>query len=153
MFTQIALWATVITYTVHLAGHIFDKIAIVPNWHGGTIDEMTRNKAFFQKGHIHTFFGLAHLACFISSLITAILVQGSSGNAGLYAWAAFGLNFATSVWTIIYFVPMNKYFDAGQYDPVVLHTYVKRWTVANHLRFVLLTIALVLAILAFEAYR
>ena len=139
-------------FSFHLAGHIFDKIAVIPNWNSGTIDDMQRNKAFFQKGQIRTFFGLMHLSCFLASLVSMILLWGDENPAHLYAMLAFALNFVASVWSIVYFVPMNKYFEAGEYEAETLKQMVKRWTMANHIRFVLLTIALGLAIAALNGY-
>lgn len=150
--TNFFLLATVIVFSFHLAGHIFDKIAVIPNWNSGSIDDMQRNKAFFQKGQIRTFFGLMHLSCFLVSLVSMILLWGDENPVHLYATLAFALNFVTSIWSIVYFVPMNKYFDAGQYEAETLQQMVKRWTMANHFRFVLLTIALGLAIAALNSY-
>jgi len=153
MVTEITLWATVLLFTIHFGGHIFDKIAIIPNWNSGEIDDMQRNKAFFRKGQIRTFFGWMHLTCFLFSLVAMILLWGHESQAALYSKLAFGLNFASSIWSIVYFVPMNKYFEGQEYEAATLHRLVKRWTMANHLRFVLLLIALGLAIAAFEYYR
>ena len=139
-------------FSFHLAGHIFDKIAVIPNWNSGTIDDMQRNKAFFQKGQIRTFFGLMHLSCFLASLVSMILLWGDENPAHLYAMLAFALNFVASVWSIVYFVPMNKYFEAGEYEAETLKQMVKRWTISNHFRFVLLTIALGLAIAALNNF-
>ncbi|MFM9950659.1 MAG: anthrone oxygenase family protein [Saprospiraceae bacterium] len=61
--------------------------------------------------------------------------------------------FIINLWTLAYFVPMNKYFDSQDYEAETLRRLVKRWTTANHLRFVLLTVVLGLAIAAFEHYR
>jgi len=152
MFTKITLWATVLLFTIHLGGHIFDKIAIIPNWNSGEIDDMQRNKAFFRKGHIRTFFGWMHLTCFLFSLAAMILLWGHESQASLYSKLAFGINFASSIWSIGYFVPMNKYFESQEYEAAKLQRLVKRWTMANHLRFILLTVALGLAIAAFEVY-
>ena len=152
MLTEITLWATVLIFTIHLSGHIFDRIAIIPNWNSGTIDDMMRNKAFFQKGQIRTFFGLVILACFVSSLMGMILLWGNQ-RGSQYAIAAFVLSTATNVWTIVYFVPMNKYFEAQDYEVDTLRRTVKKWVTANHLRFLLLTIALGFSIAALEYYR
>lgn len=139
-------------FSFHLAGHIFDKIAIIPNWNSGSIDDMQRNKAFFRKGQIRTFFGLMHLSCFLVSLVSIILLWGVENPAHLYTMLAFTLNFVASVWSIVYFVPMNKYFEAGEFEAETLKQMVKRWTMANHFRFVLLTIALGLAIAALNNF-
>jgi hypothetical protein len=32
--------------------YIFDKIAVIPNWNSGSIDDMQSNKAFFREGKI-----------------------------------------------------------------------------------------------------
>lgn len=139
-------------FSFHLAGHIFDKIAVIPNWNSGSIDDMQRNKAFFRKGQIRTFFELMHLSCFLVSLVSIILLWGDENPAHLYAMLAFALNFIASVWSIVYFIPMNKYFEAGEYEAETLKQMVKRWTMANHFRFVLLTIALGLAIAALNNF-
>ena len=152
MFTEIILWATVLIFTIHLSGHIFDRIAIIPNWSSGEIDDMQRNKAFFRKGQIRTFFGLVILACFVSSILAMILVWGHESSSK-YAIAAFALSTATNIWSIVYFVPMNKYFESQDYEAETLRRTVKKWVFANHLRFVLLTIALGLAIAALENYK
>lgn len=151
--TNFFLLTTVIVFSFHLAGHIFDKIVIIPNWNNGTINEMQKNKAFFRKGKIQTFFMLMLPSCFLVSLVSMILLWSDDSDAHLYAMLAFALNFTTSVWTIAYFVPMNKYFEAGEYDAETLKQMVKRWTMANHVRFVLLTVALCLAIAALNSYR
>ncbi len=153
MLTEIILWATVLLFTIHLGGHIFDKIAIIPNWSSGEIDDMQCNKAFFRKGQIRTFFGWMHLTCFLFSLAAVILLWGHESQAALYSKLAFGLNFASSIWSIVYFVPMNKYFEGQDYEAEKLKHLVKNWTSANQLRFVLLTVALGLSIAAFEYYR
>jgi len=153
MFTEITLWATILIFTIHLSGHIFDKITIIPNWNSGEIADMQRNKAFFRKGQIQIFFGPVILACFLSSLLAMIAVWGHGGATKTYAIAAFALSTAINIWTLAYFVPMNKYFDGQNYEAETLGHLVKRWTTANHLRFVLLTVALGLAIAAFEHYR
>jgi len=153
MFTEIILWATVLLFTTHLAGNIFDKIAIIPNWNSGEIDDMQRNKAFFRKSQIRTFFGWMHLCCFLFSLIAMILLWNYPSQAALYSKWAFGINFGSSVWSIVYFVPMNKYFEGQEYEATKLKQLVKSWTTANHLRFVLLAVALGLAIATFENYR
>lgn len=150
--THFFLLTTVVVFSFHLAGHIFDKIAIIPNWNSGSIDDMKRNKAFFRKGQIQTFFVLMLPSCFLVSLVSMVLLWNDETQAHLYSMLAFALNFATSVWTIAYFVPMNKYFEAGEYEAETLKQMVKRWTMANHIRFVLLTIALGLAIAALNSY-
>ncbi|MGB4847933.1 MAG: DUF1772 domain-containing protein [Saprospiraceae bacterium] len=145
--TQYFIIATIVVFSFHLAGHIFDKIAIIPNWNSGDIDDMKKNKAFFQKGQIRSFFVLMILSCFIISLVTMLLLLGDNGQARLFSILAFALSTATSIWSIVYFVPMNKYFEAGEYEIDKLKQLVKKWTMANHLRFVLLTICLLLSIL------
>ncbi len=152
MITEIFLWATVLIFTIHLSGHIFDRIAIIPNWESGEIEDMQRNKAFFRKGQIRTFFGLIILACFLSSLLSMILLWGH-GDASQYAFGAFAVSTASNIWSILYFVPMNKYFESQDYQAEKLHRTVKKWITANHFRFVLLTIALGLAIAAMENFR
>lgn len=150
--TELFLLLTVVVFSFHLAGHLFDKIAVIPNWNSGEIDDMQRNKAFFRKGHIRTFFGIMHLSCFLASLVSMILLWSNEGQAHLYAVLAFVLNFIASVWSIVYFVPMNKYFDAGEYEANLLKQFTQKWTTANHFRFVMLTIALILSILTLTNY-
>lgn len=82
-----------------------------------------------------------------------IVLWGHEGQAALYSKLAFGINFASSIWSIVYFVPMNKYFEGQEYEAATLHRMVKRWTMANHVRFVLLMVALGLSISTLENYN
>ncbi|MGB6431725.1 MAG: anthrone oxygenase family protein [Candidatus Acidiferrales bacterium] len=146
------LVATIVVFSFHLAGHIFDAISIIPNWKSGEVEDMERNKAFFREGQIRFFFGLMISSCFVVSLVTMILLLGDRGAARLFAILAFALSTATSIWTVVYFVPMNKYFEGGEYQADRLKQVVRKWITANRLRFVLLTLCLLFSILALTHY-
>lgn len=153
MITVIFLWAIVLLYAFHFAGHLHNIVANVANWSSGSIDDMNRYSNFYHKGNNTHYFAPVIFASIIVCAISLILVWNSNGLirnlVTLDLIIAIGILIA--VFTL--FRPMNIYFESKQYESVQLKLLVDKWVLYNKIRLFVVLDGLIIAIWALSSYQ
>lgn len=153
MITAIFLWAIVLLYAFHFAGHLHNIVANVANWSSGSIDDMNRYSNFYHKGNNTHYFAPVIFASIIACAISLILVWNSNGLirnlVTLDLIIAIGILIA--VFTL--FRPMNIYFESKQYESVQLKLLVDKWVLYNKIRLFVVLDGLIIAIWALSSYQ
>lgn len=150
MTTTAILWATMLLYCVYFAGHLYDLIANVPNWRSGEVDDVRRYRDFYQRSDPKYFFAPLVVALPLVSLIGLVLIWSQGTSLRIISGLAFAIALGVSVWTVRYFVPINNYIWAGEYDAATLKRYVTGWVRGEYVRIVMIGIGLICAIVAVQ---
>ncbi len=153
MIAKFFLWATVFLFSFYFSGHLFDLTVNVPNWKSGEIADVMLYRDFYHQSSPSVYFAPLVLGTPIISLITLLLVWKSGGATRILVCAALVIALGVTVWTVLFFVPINQYISTGQYDPVELKEVVARWVLYDYLRLALVGIGLVCSFLASQLYK
>lgn len=153
MITKYFLWAIVLLYSFHFAGHLHNIITNVPNWSSGTIEDMNRYANFYHKGNNTHYFAPIIFGSIIVCFITLILVWNSGGITRNLV--AFDLIIAIAVLlsVLTLFRPINIYFESMQYEPTKLKSLVNTWLLYNKIRLVIIFIGLIISLWALNSYK
>ncbi len=151
MSTTIFLWANVLLYSFHFAGHLHNIIANVPNWSSGTIDDMNRYVNFYHKGNNTHYFAPVIFASIFICLVSLIVVWNTGGTLRTLVAADLVIAIGALLTVLVLFRPINMYFASKQYEAARLKTLVQRWLLYNKIRFVILLVGLAFSIWAINA--
>lgn len=151
MITTIFLWANVLLYSFHFAGHLHNMIANIPNWSSGRTEDMNRYANFYHKGNNTHYFAPVIFASIITCLVTLILTWNAPGI--IRTLVAADLLIVTGVLISVFtlFRPINVYFEAKQYEAATLKRLVQKWLLYNKIRFAIILLGLVFSIWAINS--
>ena len=150
---KVILWLMVLFFAFFFAGHIFELIAIIPNWQSGEIADVARYRDFFSKSGPGNYFSLTHGGALLFSLIGLIAVWKQGGQARIAAAIAFLVALGVGFYTYLIFLPVNQYIGNNEYEAVLLKTLVTKWVSNEPFRFLAIGIGLAASIWCFEASR
>ncbi len=153
MITTIFLWAIVLLFSFHFAGHLHNILANVPNWSSGSVEDMNRYSNFYHKGNNTHYFAPVIFASIIACLIALILVWNTDGQIRTLVAIDLVIAIGVLVSVLTVFRPMNNYFESKVYEPVKLKLLVNKWLLYNQIRFVIILVGLIIAICALSTYH
>ena len=153
MITTIFLWAIVLFYSFHFAGHLHNILANVPNWSSGRVEDMNRYSNFYHKGNNTHYFAPVIFASIIACAISLILVWRTDGPIRNLVAIDLVIAIGVLISVITLFRPMNIYFESKAYESDKLKMLVSKWLLYNKIRFVIILVGLVIAIWALSAYQ
>ena len=149
----ILLWAIVLLYSFHFAGHLHNLISNVPNWSSGTIEDINRYNNFYHKSGNTQFFRPIIFATTIVCLITLFFAWKTGGLSCSLVLADLIIAIGILIAVLTIFRPMNTYFAAKQHDAGVLKSIVNKWILYNYIRIVFVLLGLVLSIWALSSFK
>lgn len=153
MATTIFLWANVLLYSFHFAGHLLNLTVNIPNWSTGEMHVMNNYANFYHKRNNTSYFAPIIMASILTCIGSLILVWTTNDRLRnlLIADLIIVVGVLISVFSL--FRPINQYFFAAhQYDQTQLKLLVHKWLFFNSIRFVVVFLGLVLAIWAINEY-
>lgn len=153
MITTILLWAIVLLYSFHFAGHLHNIVANVANWSSGTIEDMNRYSNFFHKGNNTHYFAPVIFASIITCAITLILVWNSDVLTRNLVAVDLIISAGVLISVFTLFRPMNVYFESKQYESNKLKLLVNKWLLYNKIRLVIILGGLIISIWALNSYQ
>ena len=144
--TTVLLWAIMILYSFHFAGHLHNALTNVPNWSSGTPEDMNRYANFFHKATNTRFFAPVIFATILVG-ITALFYVWNQGDF-VRNIVAIDLLIAILVLVGVFtiFKPMNDYFAQQHYEAVPLKKMVTKWIAYNYVRMCIILIGFILSI-------
>jgi hypothetical protein len=149
----ILLWSIVLLFSFHLAGHLHNMLANMPNWSSGSIEDMNRYGNFYHKATNTRFFAPVIFISVIVCILSLFFVWNQNGFTRNMVLLDLFIAMATLVAVLTVFRPMNEYFALQQYDPILLKSMVSRWIMYNYIRFFMILTGLVAAIWNLNAYK
>ncbi|MEQ1730017.1 MAG: DUF1772 domain-containing protein [Vicinamibacterales bacterium] len=152
--TIFLLWALVVLFGFHLAGHLYDMLANQPNWKSGEIPDVQRYRDFYRVASPARFFAPLVFGCTLMSIVTLAAVWKSGmptvRNSVLLALI---ISLVVLVMTMQVFVPLNNFFfGTPAFDAEELRRKVSRWITLEFVRTTLLAIGFSSAIAALNAF-
>jgi hypothetical protein len=150
--TRCVLWALAIGYSFFLGGHLFEMIALVPNWRSGSPVDVARYRDFLSQSGPGAFFQIILIPTLIAAIVSAILVWPKRSLRG-GALIPIVVIVLYGVWTTMYFVPINAYIGQPTYEPERLKVLVSGWVFWEMVRAGLVSVGLVGAVWLFERSR
>ncbi len=153
MVTKLLLWLTVILFSFHFAGHLFDIVANQPNWKSGEILDVSNYRDFYHYSSPKNYFFLPVVGGPLICLIALILVWKNRTKAKLFIGTSFLISVIVLVFTVIFFVPINEYiFSTSEYDASKLKDSVSKWISMEYIRFILIGLGMITSIMGLESY-
>ena len=149
---RLVLWALVLCYSFFLAGHLYEVIAIVPNWSSGTPEDVGRYRDFLSHSGPGRYFMIVGLPAFITSILAIAATWSAGKRLRLLSIVPLLIFVVYGVWTEWYFVPINHYIGGEHYDAVILKAKVDGWVFWEIPRAVLVGLGLVVSICLLELY-
>ena len=146
------LWALVLCFSFFFAGHLYEIIAIVPNWSSGSPEDVGRYRDFLSHSGPGTYFMIVLLPTLISSFLAIAVTWSKDKRLLLLSIVPLLVVIVYVVWTQSYFVPINKYIGGEHYDVAILKAKVDGWVFWEKLRAVLVGLGLVVSIAVLERY-
>ena len=150
---KLFLWATLLFFSFYFSGHLFDIIANVPNWESGEVNDVQLYRDFYHKSSPTRYFAPLVLGTPVVSLIALILVWKKGRRTRTLLAASFLIAVGVSIWTILFFVPINQYIQTAEYNPLELKRLVTKWVRYDYLRLAVLGIGLASSLLALTSYE
>lgn len=148
---RILLFAAVLFYCFHFAGHIYESLVLVTNWKSGEVADVVRYVDFLRVGTPADFFKIAQLGCLLTSLAAFIAAWREKGKVRLFAGMTFLIAIVVMAGTVIVFFPINQYMGSTtNFDPVELKTKVTTWVNFEYVRIVVIALGLITSIAALE---
>ncbi len=149
MATTIFLWANVLLYSFHFAGHLLNLTVNIPNWSSGDIKVMNNYANFYHKRNNTQYFAPVIIASIMTCIISLILVWTTNDMVRNLIAADLFIVVGVLISVFTLFRPINMYFFAAdQYEQTQLKLLVHKWLFYNSIRFVLVLLGLVLSIWA-----
>ena len=151
--TIVLLWAVMLLYSFHFAGHLHNALTNVPNWSSGSIEDMNRYGTFYHKATNTRFFAPVIFATILVCLLSLFYAWNQSHLTRniLIADLLIAVLVLISVFTI--FRPMNDYFSQQEYEPVRLKKMVQKWVTYNYVRMLIILIGLILSIWNLTSFK
>ena len=150
--TTWVLWALVIGYCLFLGGHLFEIVALVPNWRSGSPIEVGRYRDFLAHSGPGAYFQLILLPTLIAA-IASVGLTWSKRRLRILSLVPTVVILAYGIWTTLYFVPINGYVGQPTYEPGTLKLMVDGWVFWETPRAGLVALGLVSAIVLLERSR
>ncbi|HMS42671.1 MAG TPA: DUF1772 domain-containing protein [Pyrinomonadaceae bacterium] len=150
---KVILWLMVLFFAFFFAGHLFELIALIPNWQSGEIAEVARYRDFLSKSGPGNYFSLTQGGTLLFSLIGLISVWKQGGQAKIAAAITLLVVIGVGFYTYFVFLPTNQYIGNTEYDAVLLKSLVTKWVTNEPFRFLAIGIGLAASIWCFEASR
>jgi hypothetical protein len=150
---RLFLWATLLLFSFYFSGHLFDIVANVPNWQSGEADDVLLYRDFYRHSSPARYFAPLVLGTPVASLVALMLVWKRSRQTRTLLGASFLIAAGVAVWTFLFFVPINEYIQAGEYEPVKLKELVTKWVMYDYLRLAITALGLASSIWALVSYE
>lgn len=142
----VLLWAIMILYSFHFAGHLHNALTNVPNWSSGTMEDMNRYANFCHKATNTRFFAPVIIATILVGIIALFYVW----NQGDFVRNMVAIDLLIAILVLIsvfrVFKPMNYYFSQKHYEVVQLKKMVEKWITYNYARMFIILIGFILSI-------
>lgn len=150
---RILLWAVMLLYSFHFAGHLHNALTNVPNWSSGSVEDMKRYGAFYHKATNTRFFAPVIFATIFVCIVTLFYLWNHNplNRNIVIADLLIAVLVLISVFTI--FGPMNNYFSRQEYDPILLKTMVNKWVAWNYVRMLVILLGLILSIWNLKVFK
>ena len=144
--TTVLLWAMMILYSFHFAGHLHNALTNIPNWSSGSMEDMNRYANFCHKATNTRFFAPVILATILVGIIALFYVwyQGDFVRNIVAIDLLISILVLIGVFTV--FKPMNEYFAQQHYEAVPLKKMVTKWIAYNYVRMFIILIGFILSI-------
>jgi Domain of unknown function (DUF1772) len=147
--TRWTLWVLVLGYSFFLGGHLFEITALVPNWRSGSPVEVGRYRDFLAHSGPGVYFQRVLMPTLVAAVLAAVLTW-SKRSLRRVAPVPLLVILLYGAWTVLYFVPINRYIGQSTYDPATLKRLVEGWVFWETPRACLIALGLVAAIMLLE---
>lgn len=142
----ILLWAIMLLYSFHFAGHLHNALTNVPNWSSGSIEDMNRYATFYHKATNTRFFAPVIFATILVCIIALFYVWNQTDFVRNTVAVDLLIVILVLISVFTVFRPMNDYFAQRQYEPAPLKKMVEKWITYNYIRMLIILIGLILSI-------
>lgn len=145
MTKRIFLWLNTIISTVYLTGHLLDYFVVMSNWRDGSVESLTRYRAFFINADPGLFFRIVVPASVLLSALSFFAYLKSNKQIKIMLSIHLVLTLGAFLFTMFYFLPINDYLFWNKeisLEPALTMKLVNKWVLGEHLRVVFGIVAL-----------